>query len=293
MTQHQRVNGNEKLNQRKGRDMRLIFRLSLIFLGLLTVVSAQTNIKITCDVRNAEFYYVSTTAGAIQYLAENGLENFLESQRGKLKGPFIFDFEIALANVGGPDETHFFVLLRKKGYRDFYEIFPVQPIIDITWHSKRGPIYYPFTPVYAVPTLFIPLGTPQFVQDKTSRGKFHLWTQSLTILTATTFNFLAADAMTKHEDARARSMDPSLDADSRLEAAIEDNQYINDYDQYVQFGQYAVAGFGVLYAWQILEGLIATPGTNSSNWATPKPLFTGGLSQTGSPMLAAGIQINF
>lgn len=288
-----RAQHSENFWQGRKCGMRLTFRLSLICMGLLTLAWSQSNIKVTCDVRNAEFYYVPTTAGAIQYLAENGLENFLESQRGKLKGPFIFDLEIALANVGGPDETHFFVLLRKKGYRDFYEIFPVQPNINITWHSKRGPIYYPFTPVYAVPTLFIPLGTPQFVQDKTSRGKFHLWMQSITIVSATTFNFLAADAKTNHEAARARSMDSSLDSDSRLAAAKEDNQYIDEYDQYVEFGQYAVAAFGALYAWQILEGLVATPGTNSPNWATPKPLFAGGISQTGSPMLAAGIQINF
>lgn len=273
--------------------MRLTFRLTIFLLGLISMAWSQSNIKVTCDVRNAEFYYVPTTAGAIQYLEENGLNNFLESQRGKLKGPFIFDFEIALANVGGPDETHFFILLRKKGYRDFYQIFPIQPNIDITWYSKRGPIYYPFTPVYAIPTLFIPLGTPQFVQDKTSRGKFHLWTQALTLTAATTFNFLAADAKTKHEDARARSMDHNLDTDTRLEAAKDDNKYIDSYDQYVQYGQYAVAAFGAFYAWQILEGLVATPGTNSPNWVNPKPLFSGGISATGSPMLAAGIQINF
>ncbi|MCF7802253.1 MAG: hypothetical protein K9N34_09580 [Candidatus Marinimicrobia bacterium] len=274
--------------------MRNTFRLVVMLTGLLTLAWAQSNIKVTCNVRNAEFYYVSTTAGGIQYLDENGLQNFLESQRGKLKGPFIFDFEIALANVGGPDETHFFVLLRKKGYRDYYKIYPVQPNIDITWHSKRGPIYYPLTPVLGViPGVVMPFGTPQFVQDKSSRGKFHLWTQILTVGAATTFNFLAEDARSKHLDARERSMDMSLPLEERITAAQDDNEYIDQYDQFVQYGQYAVMAFGALYTWQFLEGLLATPGVNSPNWENPKPLFTGGVSLTGSPMLAAGIQINF
>jgi len=271
----------------------MTIRWLVILVGMISLTWAQTNIKVTCDVRQAEFYYVATTAGAINYLEQNGLRNFLESQRGKLKGPFIFDSEIALANVGGPDETHFFVLLRKKGYRDYYQVYPVQPTIGITWHSKRGPFYYPFTPVYGIPTLFVPFGTPQFVQDKPGRGKFHLWTQMLTATAATAGNFLAEKAYQDHLDARTRSLNGNLDTEARIAAAHADNRYIDDYNKYARVAQYSFAAFGALYTWQVMEGLFVTPGVNSPNWENPKPLFSAGVSATGAPMLAAGLQIKF